>query len=124
MKPPPPPGSPARHAARRAAGSGEGRGSRVRIFRWNLVRQYGNEGSPPPAGSATPMPVNIVAYRYENAGGMDYLKLTTALLDRLAHHATVIATKGKSFRMRKRGPNQEKDEDNNDAALPKATRKA
>ncbi len=29
-------------------------------------------------------------------------KLTTALLDRLAHHATVIATKGKSFRMRKK----------------------
>jgi DNA replication protein DnaC len=29
-------------------------------------------------------------------------KLTTALLDRLAHHATVIQTKGKSFRMRKR----------------------
>jgi DNA replication protein DnaC len=29
-------------------------------------------------------------------------KLTTALLDRLAHHATVIPTKGKSFRMRKR----------------------
>ena len=32
-------------------------------------------------------------------------KLTTALLDRLAHHATVLTTKGKSFRMRKRrGP--------------------
>jgi DNA replication protein DnaC len=29
-------------------------------------------------------------------------KLTTALLDRLAHHATVITTKGKSCRMRKR----------------------
>src|SRR6476620_3457834 len=29
-------------------------------------------------------------------------RLTTALLDRLAHHATVIATKGKSYRMRKR----------------------
>lgn len=29
-------------------------------------------------------------------------KLTTALLDRLAHHAVVIITKGKSFRMRKR----------------------
>jgi DNA replication protein DnaC len=29
-------------------------------------------------------------------------KLTTALLDRLAHHATVISTKGKSFRMRRR----------------------
>jgi DNA replication protein DnaC len=31
-------------------------------------------------------------------------KLTTALLDRLAHHATVISTRGKSFRMRRRGP--------------------
>ena len=29
-------------------------------------------------------------------------KLTTALLDRLAHHATVITTKGESYRMRKR----------------------
>jgi DNA replication protein DnaC len=29
-------------------------------------------------------------------------KLTTALLDRLAHHATVITTNGKSYRMRKR----------------------
>jgi DNA replication protein DnaC len=31
-------------------------------------------------------------------------KLTTALLDRLAEHATVITTKGKSYRMRKRAP--------------------
>src|SRR5262249_5426703 len=31
-------------------------------------------------------------------------KLTTALLDRLAHHATVITTRGKSFRMRRRSP--------------------
>ncbi len=31
-------------------------------------------------------------------------KLTTALLDRLAHHATVITTKGKRYRMRKRRP--------------------
>jgi DNA replication protein DnaC len=30
-------------------------------------------------------------------------KLTTALLDRLAETATVISTKGKSYRMRKRG---------------------
>jgi DNA replication protein DnaC len=29
-------------------------------------------------------------------------KLTTALLDRLAHHATVITTKGKGYRLRKR----------------------
>ena len=35
-------------------------------------------------------------------------KLTTALLDRLAHHAVVITTRGKSFRMRKRTePEQE-----------------
>jgi DNA replication protein DnaC len=47
-------------------------------------------------------------------------KLTTALLDRLAHHATVIATKGKSFRMRKRLPTEE----DGNCALPKAARKA
>jgi DNA replication protein DnaC len=29
-------------------------------------------------------------------------KLTTALLDRLTHHATVLTTKGKSYRMRER----------------------
>jgi DNA replication protein DnaC len=63
---------------------------------------------------------NVIAERYERRsvlittnlafgewikvfGGDE--KLTTALLDRLAHHAAVITTKGKSFRMRKRpGP--------------------
>jgi DNA replication protein DnaC len=44
-------------------------------------------------------------------------KLTTALLDRLAHHATVITTRGKSFRMRKRGEPQE-------AASAPATKRA
>jgi len=34
-------------------------------------------------------------------------KLTIALLDRLAHHAAVITTKGKSYRMRKRGALEE-----------------
>jgi DNA replication protein DnaC len=34
-------------------------------------------------------------------------KLTTALLDRLAHHAVVITTKGKSFRMRRRNESAE-----------------
>jgi DNA replication protein DnaC len=33
-------------------------------------------------------------------------KLTTALLDRLAEHATVIATRGKSYRMRRRQKGQ------------------
>lgn len=33
-------------------------------------------------------------------------KLTTALLDRLADRATVISSKGKSFRMRRRGQNK------------------
>ena len=56
-------------------------------------------------------------------------KLTTALLDRLAHHATVIPTKGKSYRMRKRGTIDEKNDEKNDetggdAALPKKGRKA
>ena len=60
---------------------------------------------------------NVIASRYERRsvlvttnlafsewpkvfGGDE--KLTTALLDRLARHAVVITTKGKSFRMRKR----------------------
>ena len=52
-------------------------------------------------------------------------KLTTALLDRLAHHATVIATKGKSFRMRKRTKEEKKEEPHQaDAALPKAAGRA
>jgi DNA replication protein DnaC len=52
-------------------------------------------------------------------------KLTTALLDRLAHHATVIATKGKSFRMRKKGVNEQTtDQQAPSAALPKTGRKA
>lgn len=54
-------------------------------------------------------------------------KLTTALLDRLAHHATVIATKGKSYRMRRRGAKDEIDHVSDvevAPALPKASRKA
>jgi DNA replication protein DnaC len=52
-------------------------------------------------------------------------KLTTALLDRLAHHATVIATKGKSFRMRKKGLiEQNSDDQTSSPALPKTPRKA
>ena len=50
-------------------------------------------------------------------------KLTTALLDRLAHHATVITTKGKSYRMRKKGT-EENTTDQDGGALPKAARKA
>jgi DNA replication protein DnaC len=52
-------------------------------------------------------------------------KLTTALLDRLAHHATVIPTKGKSYRMRKKTLNESNDDDQvTSAALPKTGRKA
>ena len=51
-------------------------------------------------------------------------KLTTALLDRLAHHATVIATKGKSYRMRKRVTKEEPEETHTPLTLPKTPRKA
>ena len=51
-------------------------------------------------------------------------KLTTALLDRLAHHATVIATKGKSYRMRKRAMNEENTATTESPSLPKTVRKA
>jgi DNA replication protein DnaC len=51
-------------------------------------------------------------------------KLTTALLDRLAHHATVIATRGKSFRMRKRVTKEETEEAPSPLTLPKTSRKA
>jgi DNA replication protein DnaC len=47
-------------------------------------------------------------------------KLTTALLDRLAHHATVITTKGKSYRMGKRLLAVAESE----TTLPESTRKA
>jgi len=50
-------------------------------------------------------------------------KLTTALLDRLAHHATVIATKGKSYRMRKR-TTDEKPSQTNPLTLPKPGRRS
>ena len=47
-------------------------------------------------------------------------KLTTALLDRLAHHATVVATKGKSFRMRKKATIEQRvsEQSNDDQAAP------
>jgi DNA replication protein DnaC len=65
---------------------------------------------------------NVIADRYEqrsvlvttNLAFSDWPKvfggdekLTTALLDRLAHHAIVITPRGKSFRMRKREPREE-----------------
>lgn len=58
-------------------------------------------------------------------------KLTTALLDRLAHHATVITTRGKSYRMRKRSGEEgtpdlkpEKTPEKTPATLPKPARRA
>ena len=76
---------------------------------------------------------NAIAHRYERRsvlvttnlafsewpkvfGGDE--KLTTALLDRLAHHAVVISTKGKSFRMRKR----QEPEDQTSAKEPKSSK--
>ena len=50
---------------------------------------------------ATVVTTNLAFAEWVTVFGGDE-KLTTALLDRLAHHATVITTKGKSYRMRKR----------------------
>ena len=57
-----------------------------------------------PALRATVVTTNLAFAEWVTVFAGDE-KLTTALLDRLAHHATVITTKGKSYRMRKRrGP--------------------
>ena len=73
------------------------------------VRQVGRDGGE--------LLFNLIAHRYERRSLIvttnlpfaewpkvfgDDEKLTTALLDRLADRATVIVTKGKSFRMRRR----------------------
>ncbi len=50
---------------------------------------------------ATVVTTNLAFAEWVTVFGGDE-KLTTALLDRLAHHATVLTTKGKSYRMRKR----------------------
>jgi RHS repeat-associated protein len=47
--------------------------SPAHVFRWNLVRQYDDEGTPPPAGAAAPAPVNAIVYRYLSDGGIAYL---------------------------------------------------
>jgi RHS repeat-associated protein len=70
------------------------------VFRWNLARQYDNEGTPPPAGASQPAPVNLVVYRYANVGGMDYLtdvfdtppaaNPSTASLSQYAHHTRLV----------------------------------
>jgi DNA replication protein DnaC len=48
-------------------------------------------------------------------------KLTTALLDRLAHHATIVTTRGKSFRMRRRQGSVHKDEPLEGSSSPEPT---
>ncbi len=70
------------------------------IFRWNLTRQYDNEGVPPPAGAPSPAPVNVVVYRYTSSGNMAYLSdvydtppaanSTSAPVSAYAHHTRLI----------------------------------
>ena len=77
------------------------------------------------------LPMNNDWVRYFDADLSEWVKVfpghekfTTALLDRLAHHATGIATKGKSYRMRKRTSKSEKKESADETTLQKASRKA
>ena len=80
---------------------------------------------------------NLIADRYEKSsvlvttnlsfgewpkvfGGDE--KLTTALLDRLAHHATVITTTGKSFRQRSRRATEATTKPPEGTAVPKSPR--
>jgi len=49
-------------------------------------------------------------------------KLTTALLDRLAEHASVITTRGRSFRMRKRADSSPPSPQETPEAPPAPTR--
>ncbi len=44
-----------------------------KIFRWDLVREYDAYGGANPSGATLPTPVNVVAYRYLQDGGMSYL---------------------------------------------------
>jgi DNA replication protein DnaC len=67
---------------------------------------------------------NLAFSEWVNVFGGDE-KLTTALLDRLAHHAVVITTKGKSFRMRKRAsPVDQEQPTRNTRTLPKHAKKS
>jgi DNA replication protein DnaC len=74
---------------------------------------------------------NLIADRYERRSVLittnlafsewpkvfaDDEKLTTALLDRLAHHASVISTRGKSYRMRRRAGKGDKTTSADDGA--------
>jgi RHS repeat-associated protein len=72
----------------------------ARIFRWNLARQYDNEGATPPSGALQPAPVNVVVYRYATFGGLGYLSdvfdtppasnPTGAPLSQFAHHTHLV----------------------------------
>ncbi len=76
---------------------------------------------------------NVIAERYErrsvivttNLPFAEWLKvfagdekLTTALLDRLAHHATIITTKGRSYRMRKKAGSRDAKDNTLQEAAP------
>jgi RHS repeat-associated protein len=46
----------------------------MRIYRWNVAREYDNQGFDAPAASSTPTPANVVVYRYLQDGGTAYLE--------------------------------------------------
>jgi RHS repeat-associated protein len=69
------------------------------VFRWNLVRQYDDEGPVPPAGAANPAPVNLIVYRYADVGGLAYVTdiydtppatNSSAPVSAYAHHTRLV----------------------------------
>lgn len=68
-----------------------------RIYAWHVVRMYDAMGEANPSGAQTPLPLNLVRYRYETVSGTSYLtdlydtppaaNAATAPVSSYAHHA-------------------------------------
>lgn len=81
---------------------------------FHLIADWYEKGS-------VPVTTNLAFSEWPKVFGGDE-KLTTALLDRLAHHATVIATTGRSFRQRSRDTSEQPASPTGEAPPPRSSR--